>query len=100
MKRWIFLCAGWALVVMAAVNLTDRLSTLFGSPLYHASAFVKFNGRRAPQNLELISRPPGIVSSTNVLYPVVESLKLSEKWENEFGGRPLSVRNSYQYLLR
>jgi len=90
MKRWVLVAGGWVMLAVAALTLLYRLADfLLFPPAYDASAFVEFTASGLKQQLERELEREVIchrfVFSTNVLYPVCDSLGLVEKWTKKYG---------------
>ncbi|MGA2242645.1 MAG: hypothetical protein ABSH11_11525 [Verrucomicrobiota bacterium] len=103
MKRWTLIPAGWALVVIAIGAFLYQLVVLWGMPIYSASALVGFDPENPAQraNLASVCSRQSFVLSTNVLYPVCDSLNLANKWGTRyFGGERMTTKDIYPFLVR
>jgi len=103
MKHWTLISAGWIVLAVAMLVLLYQLFVLWQLPVYSASALVGFDSgnpaRRA--SLASIGSRPSFVQSTNVLYPVCDSLDLSEEWGRRYyGGERLTKKETCEFLTR
>jgi hypothetical protein len=102
MKRWAFITAGWTILVVAGFAILYQLVMFSGQRNYRATALVGLAGNSAKQKSEhqLICSQPSFLYSTNVLYPVCDSLNLMERWSKQFSfdSPPLTKKETYALL--
>lgn len=86
MSRFGLAISGWLLLSIALLVLLYRLATFLLIPCYTASALVRLSADESKQKLErsLIDNRPSFVVSTNVLYPVCDSLDLARAWGQRY----------------
>lgn len=100
MKRWLFLTAGWVILVISCLVLLYQLVyILTGPPMFEATATMGFTGSGAIQITAriLIYKHPDLLLSTNVLYPVSSALGLAAKLSKKLG-YPLTEEEVYDRL--
>jgi len=98
-KRLLLGAGGWILLVLAGLELVYLIGeTFLRPPLFKASAFVGFDDRRASRDSRLTGGDIAFASSTNVLYPVCQSLELGEKWGKKFNVGTLPDHETYRFL--
>ena len=88
MKRYVFLIAGWLLLITAVLTLFyQSAALLLEPPGYEASASIQLSANAAEQKKEreLLCNRPSFIYSTNVLYPVCDSLGLTKRWSKRYG---------------
>lgn len=103
MKRWTLITTGWVMVVIAILVFLYQLVVLWKMPSYSASALVGLDPGNPVQrtNLALVCSRQSFVLSTNVLYPVCDSLDLAKNWGiRYFGGERLTKKEAYEFLAR
>ena len=88
MKRWTLIAVGWLTLVLAIVIMLYQVGVYFVSPtVYTATTLVGFTGGEDEKQVlrGFVCNKPSFLYSTNVMYPVCDSLDLVGRWGKEFG---------------
>lgn len=102
MKRWLFISGGGCLLVMAALTLLFRLIEFsLWPPIHRASTSMSFSAQAPEQaaKRDLLYNRPSFVFSTNILYPVVISRDLANRWGEMFMLKSQGLRLTEQGAL-
>ena len=111
---WRVVRVRWGLILLAffLVLITAAIVTLFQPREYKSSAFIEV--KPTTESPRIFSSDPHqgpvhdpelaptvfqVIQRTGILYPVINDLKLQEKWAKDVGGRP-SREQTYKLLLR
>jgi len=98
-KRLLLGASGWILLVLAGLQAVYFVAEGFWRPvLYEASAVVEIDGRGDSRNFRFTRKDMLFVSSTNVLYPVCQSLDLGKKWGQKYHADNLPVHDAYVFV--
>jgi polysaccharide biosynthesis transport protein len=109
---WRVVRVRWGLISLAffLVLITAAIVTLFQPREYKSSAFIEVkpttesprifsNDVRQPvHDPELAPTVFQVIQRTGILYPVIDDLKLQEKWAKDLAGKP-SREQTYKLLL-
>jgi succinoglycan biosynthesis transport protein ExoP len=109
---WRVVRVRWGLISLAffLVLITAAIVTLFQPREYKSSAFIEVkpttesprifsNDVRQPMHdPELAPTVFQVIQRTGILYPVIDDLKLQEKWAKDLAGKP-SREQTYKLLL-